>query len=41
MIYNEQFLSTATSQAAKLRLLNQIGYVQETTSASILARAHS
>ena len=36
LIYNEQFLSTATSQAAKLRLLNQIGYVQETTSASIV-----
>lgn len=35
LLYNEMFLSTATSDSAKLRLLNQIGYVQQSPSAAI------
>ena len=36
LIYNEQFLATATSEQSKLRLLNQIGYKQKTTSSSMV-----
>lgn len=36
MIYNEQFLATANSSQSKLRLLNQIGYKQRTTSSSMV-----
>ena len=36
LIYNEQFLSTATSNKAKLRLLNQIGYTQRASSSSVV-----
>ena len=36
VLYNEQFLSTATSNFAKINLLNQIGYTQRTSSAAIV-----
>ena len=36
LMYNESFLSTATNDDAKIRLLNQIGYIPQTTSAAIV-----
>lgn len=36
LIYNENFLATATSVKAKTRLLNQIEYLQKSASASIV-----
>lgn len=36
LIYNENFLATATSNKAKIRLLNQIEYLQKSASASIV-----
>lgn len=36
LIYNENFLATATSTKAKIRLLNQIEYVQKSASAAIV-----
>lgn len=35
LLYNEMFLSTATSDSARIRLLNQIGYIPQTASAAI------
>lgn len=36
VLYNEQYLATATTDSAKLRLLNQINYTQKTPSAAIV-----
>lgn len=36
VLYNEQYLATASTTSAKLRLLNQIDYIQKTPSAAIV-----